>query len=172
MIIDKKGSSFFAFRLLPAVAHGLALALRFSSVAGSATNAQQKTADTPQSVPNRSLRIRVKSQGNEEKKKGIGSRRGVKRDFKQIDQLCRAPLVPHIYLLPFAYYVQYLVVLVVVFTQDKIIPFYLFQIKSARPAFLKILASTPHSMHEYAFSSKMLFSYPEIEKFPQISLTA
>lgn len=39
MIIDKKGSSFFAFRLLPAVAHSLALALRFSSVAGSATNA-------------------------------------------------------------------------------------------------------------------------------------
>ena len=40
MIIDKKGSSFFAFRLLPpAVAHGLALALCFSSVAGSATNA-------------------------------------------------------------------------------------------------------------------------------------
>ena len=110
--------------------------------------------------------------GTRKKKKGIGRRRGVKRDFKQIDQLCRAPLVPHIYLLPFAYYVQYLVVLVVVFTQDKIIPFYLFQIKSARLAFLKILASTPHSMHEYAFSSKMLFSYPEIEKFPQISLTA
>ena len=170
MIIDKKGSSFFAFGLLPAVAHGLALALCFSSVAGSATNAQQKTADTPYQIEVLGLGSNLR--GTRKKKKGIGRRRGVKRDFKQIDQLCRAPLVPHIYLLPFAYYVQYLVVLVPVFTQDKITPFYLFQIKSARLAFLKILPTTPHSMHEYAFSSKMLFSYPEIEKFPQISLTA